>query len=608
MRFHRFGKGERFGAIGEQSSVASELARALGVRGALGGRTSVRGRGSAPPRSWPSFMMAVRSPTQQALRPSTRFWRDQVRSLSGARRGMGVFAGGEPLVRAPDDDSTHIRGPHERPNVPGRESDGGRLPRAFWRTHARSQTRAARLQRVHARTERVREHRDQRARRPWRSLAGRAGHAHSPERARGLLPPNPRALLSDDLGCGLRHRCRAQGGRRPGPASIVGARLRGVRGFARHGSARSRTHSGRARCEANSDCNRPTFFTENQEVGTRGPSRTGAHHGRKLAASHSAALPRNLFGCRSGSYAFRQVMAHPADSASKAAAEFSQARMTPEQADHLAAMFRPSWELDEAPFTGPGSLSEAELLALQGGGTSAEVRAQAHITNGAHPTSGVVDRTVLAGQFEAPQAAPSPAPILAPAPAQAPHGPMGTVVLPPDQAPKPRAAPSQRPASRMAPVPAPAMARARPAPVEEPVVPKRSKGLWVGIGAVAVGMLGGGLWLLVSGPSETPAAVAPSATEKPTNDRLSAVPPPPPATAAATAPPPATATAQAVAAATTAAAVAPTPQPTAAPVPIPTHAPPPRLHQPVTPLRETGEPPRQGGRKSGQTIVRDVPF
>jgi len=46
-----------------------------------------------------------------------------------------------------------------------------------------------------------------------------------------------------------------------------------------------------------------------------------------------------------------------------------------ERLERLATAFRASWELDDAPFTGAGSLSPADVRALQGGGTHAEVRA-----------------------------------------------------------------------------------------------------------------------------------------------------------------------------------------------------------------------------------------
>src|SRR5271166_4030523 len=71
-------------------------------------------------------------------------------------------------------------------------------------------------------------------------------------------------------------------------------------------------------------------------------------------------------------------MAHPADAVPKAPVAFTHARLSPDEADRLASMFRPSWELDDAPFTGAGTMSDADMRALQGsGGVMAEVRATA---------------------------------------------------------------------------------------------------------------------------------------------------------------------------------------------------------------------------------------
>src|SRR5580698_4970040 len=105
-------------------------------------------------------------------------------------------------------------------------------------------------------------------------------------------------------------------------------------------------------------------------------------------------------------------MAHPA--------EFARGRLSPEEAERLASTFRPSWELDDAPFTGAGNLSEADLRALQGGGTHSDVRAvaqaSAHASNGAHappaPTkshepenSVIIDRSITADGAPAPKPA-----------------------------------------------------------------------------------------------------------------------------------------------------------------------------------------------------------
>jgi len=56
-------------------------------------------------------------------------------------------------------------------------------------------------------------------------------------------------------------------------------------------------------------------------------------------------------------------MAHPADPASNSPV-FAHARLTPDEADRLASMFRPSWELDDAPFTGAGTLAPSDHMAL----------------------------------------------------------------------------------------------------------------------------------------------------------------------------------------------------------------------------------------------------
>jgi len=317
-------------------------------------------------------------------------------------------------------------------------------------------------------------------------------------------------------------------------------------------------------------------------------------------------------------------MAHPADIAPKAPAAFASGRLTPEEAERLASTFRPSWELDDAPFTGPGTLSEADLKALQGGGTHSDVRAvahdgqlTAHASNGAHappaPTqshepenSVIIDRSITA------DAAPAPKPVAAAKPAGTTMiGMMAPQVAPqpaPQPAPKlarPPTPASMRPAAPAFNVSPPVQARVRPVSVDLEVgYPKKSRmGLWVGLGLGGVAALGLVVWMATSsGSSEKAAPPAPTAT-KAADDKLSAVPPPPPATTAETPPP-----------ATTAAAAPPTP--TAAPIPttpvtaLPQAAP---TRAPVFQARPSygGSSPaaRPAGKpKGGQTIVRDVPF
>src|SRR5271166_642101 len=69
-------------------------------------------------------------------------------------------------------------------------------------------------------------------------------------------------------------------------------------------------------------------------------------------------------------------MAYPG-SPPKGPVPFEKAPLTPDDFERLATAFRPSWELDEAPFTGAGTLSAGDVRALQGGGTHADVRAHA---------------------------------------------------------------------------------------------------------------------------------------------------------------------------------------------------------------------------------------
>lgn len=329
-------------------------------------------------------------------------------------------------------------------------------------------------------------------------------------------------------------------------------------------------------------------------------------------------------------------MAHPADPAVKAPA-FANARLTPEEADRLAAMFRPSWEFDDAPFTGAGSLSPSEIQALQGGGVRADVRAAAATavappaTNGTHAAtlahepenSVVIDRSITAADLPPNAAQPVGPPKpggktimgglqapLAPPPAPEP------VAAPPAPPPAPAASKplSQRPAApdfRVGPPVSRSPASIRQAiQIDEPVsYPRKSrKGLFIGAGVAALVLVGVGIYATSSGGDKpVPGAATTTAAEKPTTDKLSAVPPPPatttadptppappppPVQTAAPAPPPPTPVAP-----VTALPVAPTPPP-----------PPPQPHYAAAPPRPApaAAPPRP--KKSGQTIVRDVPF
>jgi hypothetical protein len=257
-------------------------------------------------------------------------------------------------------------------------------------------------------------------------------------------------------------------------------------------------------------------------------------------------------------------MAHPGDRnlgtkpGNGGAAVFVNAKLSFDDAERLAASFRPSWELDDAPFTGAGTLSDADVGALQGGGTSAQVRASLRAngsTAGHEPENSVViDRAITAADIppklaavpaapahgmtmrlgaQAPavaaQARPEPAALAA---APSPWaGPGGTIILPPGAAPKipqPQAAPV---AARPAPPSPAAQARAqrpavaRPVDIDEPVVPKKSKGILIGAAAVLVIAAGIGIAVAMGGNKEAQKA-APMPTK--TEEKTSAIPPPPP--------------------------------------------------------------------------------
>jgi hypothetical protein len=334
-------------------------------------------------------------------------------------------------------------------------------------------------------------------------------------------------------------------------------------------------------------------------------------------------------------------MASPADPAPKVPAAFANARLSLDDAERLAATFRPSWELDDAPFTGAGSLSPSDLHALGGGGTHADVRAvAAHGSNGTHApaapaaaeveNSVIIDRSITAQDIGQQRPAARPGTTMMgmpgpqPLPQQHPAAPQPAPYVAPQMAPQaapqtaPRTAPiTRRPAAPSFNVSPPASARAKPVSVDlEAGFPKKSKaGLFMGVAAAAAIVVGGAVWLIASPGNSEKAAPVPT-VNKPLEDRLSAVPPPPPETAAATAqPPPPATTAAPPPPATAAAASPPTPIPTTPVNALPqaTAAPAPTRAVAVAPRPNYGAAaanpaPRPAARKPGQTIVRDVPF
>jgi hypothetical protein len=337
-------------------------------------------------------------------------------------------------------------------------------------------------------------------------------------------------------------------------------------------------------------------------------------------------------------------VAHLADPASLAPVAFTNSRLTPEEADRLAATFRPSWELDEAREASRGggssrgspleheapSSATVPVTPAVAHQESPGVGARAHESNGVHAsdTTAVAHDAVLAGTTQAMGAAPAvsrppdePSVVIAdpsgpslPLPSSAvPANTLGEA-KPPEREAAPaitrRVAPAV--AARAASAPAPQAARAVPARPRQPSIDLEvvarikgsSRSRWLAVGGGAVVVVGLVAWLATSSSgSADKAPVSVPTVVTPAEDKLSAIPPPPETTTAAqTAPPPPPAS-------TTVA----EPQP-----PIPT-APVTALPQaPIVPKPVAASPPRSYGApvgprpaprpKGGQTIVRDVPF
>jgi hypothetical protein len=290
-------------------------------------------------------------------------------------------------------------------------------------------------------------------------------------------------------------------------------------------------------------------------------------------------------------------------------------RPTPDDFEQLAAAFRPSWEFDEAPFTGPGSMSPAEIHTLQGaGGVHAEIRAAAPMANGVghavpKPTpasvepkdSIIVDRALSVADVPPPVSAP------APTPAPTPFGPPVSVAAPAIPSPARPASPDRLAQTRIVQRPFPAAIPLAKESTGSFDLGRRSKRpLWIGLGVGAVALAAVGVWA-ASGTSGAPAppaslTVATTAPTRPPPD----IPPPPettPAQAAQPAPAPTPKTVP-----VSALAQVPMPAQTSAPPParpaVAPSPPPAPAARPVAPAPRPVARPKAGG----GTIVHDVPF
>lgn len=285
--------------------------------------------------------------------------------------------------------------------------------------------------------------------------------------------------------------------------------------------------------------------------------------------------------------------------------------LTPEDAERFAQMFRPSWELDDAPFAASSAddtIADTEMRSLEKGGTNAEV--QATLAKG----------TLLMPPPSIDPGARSPAAQRAALNATMPlaqHLPARASAAPSAVAPA-----SARPASRPVPQPAGgtrgntvagARTRRESYATDELLVPRKSKtGLIAAISVAALVAVGGigALVMMNSGAKSDGASSGPpeNATSKVEVRRVLPPPPPPPE------PPPATATPAPTKASPPPAPEAPSTNTKPAAPPPPPPAPPvaaapARPAQPSAPRNTGGSSappkPRSGG---GSPIVHDVPF
>jgi hypothetical protein len=330
-------------------------------------------------------------------------------------------------------------------------------------------------------------------------------------------------------------------------------------------------------------------------------------------------------------------MSYPSDPPNPAgsnAPTSATARLSPEDFEQLAATFRPSWELDDAPFTAAGARAESGRQTPRSEGTQADVRGAVHALNGTHApapatvlneapeSSVIIDRSIAADGAPA-------APVRTGELQERFAAIAGPATRPLHTSPilKPARAVSGSPSRSLSPplgmrstasTGAGAAAHRARASTDggELRVAKRSRlFLWLFLGATAIG-LSVGVWV-ASRASDRSGAPAPSVASEPSAEpnRIPRPPaetiaPPPVAQAAPVQAPvlaatqvPATATPAAVppVAAPTAPYTPPPPTPRAMAAPAPRS---PAWNAAVTPAPRAT--PR--AKPAATTIVRDVPF
>ena len=299
--------------------------------------------------------------------------------------------------------------------------------------------------------------------------------------------------------------------------------------------------------------------------------------------------------------------------AMKPEVSFESSGLSPEEAERLAASFKPSWEFDDAPFTQATGLPQSDLEELEAGGVNSDVRRNMRVRDS--------ERSQAVSAHAVPQRVQTNEPEVSviidrsiTAPSEQPPRPPPPSARPPAPVPSPFAA--QMAAAALAPnrIVAP-VARSRMNADESLELPaslkKSNKGLFIGVGAAAAAAVLVFAVRAATGSSDTPPPTPAVATAQASDTSRAAtanIPPVPAAPAATTAPPPASRT-MLPAGATVAAAPAPappTPSHAAAPQPMPKPAP--HAAPPPAPPQHHSAPRQQAPKATGGGIVRDNPF
>ena len=143
-------------------------------------------------------------------------------------------------------------------------------------------------------------------------------------------------------------------------------------------------------------------------------------------------------------------MASPEDPSDSSGGSAAAKELTADDFERLSSIFRPSWKLDDAPFTAGATLSQEQVQALQGKEPHRQAGVATAILNGAHPVA-VAARAAAAldeAPFKAatriglqPPAALDALPTAPPRPASTPPSPAGVPAAAQAAAPPPPAPP-----------------------------------------------------------------------------------------------------------------------------------------------------------------------